>query len=110
MQPVALTGEGVAVNMPEAKKIRPELAPEADRKSLAGDTLSLPDAVDMLNGVHVVMVAHKVAGEVRYRRRFFLSLHAAQRAVDKAVERGQAASITLCKLAPVRGLGWDGAA
>lgn len=98
------------MNMPDAKKIRPELAPEADRKSLAGDTPSLPDAVDMLNGVHVVMVAHKVAGEVRYRRRFYLNLSAAQRAADRAVERGQAASITLCKLAPVRGFGWDGAA
>lgn len=98
------------MNMPEAKKIRPELAPEADRKSLAGDTYSLPDAVDMLNGVHVVLVAYKVAGELRYRRRFYLNLNAAQRAADRAVERGQAASITLCKLAPVRGFGWDGAA
>ena len=55
-------------------------------------------------------MAYKVAGELRYRRRFYLNLNAAQRAADRAVERGQAASITLCKLAPVRGFGWDGAA
>ena len=98
------------MNVSEAKRIRPELAPEADRKSLAGDTHSLPDAVDMLNGVHVVLVAYKVTGELRYRRRFYLNLNAAQRAADRAVERGQAVSITLCNLAPVRGFGWDGAA
>ena len=69
---------------------------------------ALPDTVAMLNGVHVVMVAHKVAGEIRYRRRFYLNLNAAQRAADRAVERGQAASITLCKLAPVHGYTWAG--
>lgn len=62
----------------------------------------------MLNGVHVVMVAYKVAGEIRYRRRFYLNLPAAQRAVDRAVMRGQAASLTLCKLAPATGTGWIG--
>lgn len=70
---------------------------------------SLPDAVDMLNGVHVLMVAYKVAGKIRYRRRFFVSLAAAEKAKDRAVMRGHAASITLCKLAPVHpyGGGWS---
>lgn len=68
---------------------------------------SLPDSADMLQGIHVVMVAYKVAGEVRYRRRFYLNLNAAQRAVDRAVERGQAASITLCRLAPAGPAQWQ---
>lgn len=68
---------------------------------------SLPDAAAMLQGVHVVMVAYKMAGEVRYRRRFYLNLNAAQRAVDRAVERGQAASITLCQLAPAGPVAWQ---
>lgn len=69
----------------------------------------LPRPVDMLNGVFVVLVAHKVAGELRYRRRVFFNLPAAQRAQDRAVERGQAASVTLCRLTPAHtfdGGGW----
>ncbi|MCV7541544.1 hypothetical protein M3B80_011575 [Micrococcus luteus] len=57
--------------------------------------------MDMLNGVFVVLVAHHVAGELRYRRAVYLSLPAAQRAADRATERGQRASVTLCRLAPV---------
>ena len=95
--------------MNQAKENRPPVAREADSKTLGGDTISLPDAVDMLNGVHVLMVAYKVAGEVRYRRRFYLNLTAAQRAHDRAIQRGHAASIVLCKLAPTRayGGGWS---
>lgn len=76
-------------------------------KSITTDVSSLPDAADMLNGLHVVLVAYKVAGEIRYRRRFYLNLSAAQRAVDRAVERGHAASVTLCRLAPVRPSPWQ---
>lgn len=61
----------------------------------------------MLQGVHVVMVAFKVAGEVRYRRRFYINLGAAQKAVDRAVMRGQSASITLCRLAPAGPATWQ---
>ena len=97
--------------MSGAYRSRPTQKGEAASTSLShpGDTLSLPDAVDLLNGVHVLMVAYKVAGEIRYRRRFYLNLTAAQRAHDRAIQRGQAASIVLCKLAPARayGGGWS---
>lgn len=68
---------------------------------------SLPDPDAMLQGVHVVMVAYKVASEVRYRRRFYLNLGAAQKAVDRAVMRGQSASIILCRLAPAGPATWQ---
>lgn len=88
---------------------RPQDAGAASTKSFGGDESSLPRPVDMLNGVFVVLVAHKVAGELRYRRRVFFNLPAAQRAQDRAVERGQAASVTLCRLTPAHtfdGGGW----
>lgn len=64
-------------------------------------TAILPRPADLLNGVFVVLVARPVAGEVRYRRSVYFNLPAAQRAQDRAVMRGQAASITLCRLTPV---------
>lgn len=69
----------------------------------------LPRPVDMLEGVHVLLVAQQQAGETRYRRSIFLSLNAAQKAADRAIMRGHAASIVLCKLAPTRefGGGWQ---
>ena len=60
-----------------------------------------PRAVDMLNGVFVVLVAHKVTGELRYRRRIFLDLRAAERHAARCTMNGQRASVTLCRLAPV---------
>ena len=106
MQPVALTGEGVAVNMPEAKKIRPELAPEADRKSLAGDTpmIADPDPRALLEGVHVVILHGRTAsGGHRWTRRPYFNLPAAQRAVDRAAESGDRAYLVLCRLSVVTG-------
>lgn len=77
---------------------------EAASTSIALDTTTLPDPADMLNGVHVVVVAYKVHGELRYRRRFYVNLTAAQRAHDRAIERGQHASIVLCRLQPAASL------
>ncbi|MGI8445961.1 MAG: hypothetical protein ACR2MP_02000 [Streptosporangiaceae bacterium] len=39
----------------------------------------------------------------KYRRRTYLTLAAAQRAMERAESRGVAASVTLCELVPVRG-------
>ena len=93
----------------EHKRNRPIPKDEADFKAFGGAVTSLPDAVDMLNGIHVLMVAYKVAGEIRYRRRFYVNLAAAEKAKGRAIMRGHAASITLCKLAPTRtfGGGWS---
>ena len=68
-----------------------------------------PRPADLLNGVFVVLVARQIAGEVRYRRSVYFNLPAAQRAQDRAVERGQAASITLCRLTPAHEFdgGWQ---
>nr|WP_298986544.1 hypothetical protein [uncultured Micrococcus sp.] len=57
----------------------------------------------------VVLVTHRVAGEIRYRRRVFFSLAAAQRHADRLTMNGRTASVTLCRLAPVHtfGGGWS---
>lgn len=71
---------------------------------------SVPKDADLLNGVLVLVVAHHEDGEVRRRRRVFYSIAAAQRAADRAVERGHHPSITLCRLLPVEDVPgrWDG--
>lgn len=64
-------------------------------------TASLPHAADLLEGVHVLVVAVDHPDGPRYRRRFMLSLDSAQKAADRAVMRGHRASIILARVAPV---------
>ncbi|MGW9803847.1 hypothetical protein ACUW6W_001947 [Micrococcus sp. 093350064-1] len=92
--------------MTDMKKGRPATDGAAPTTKLATPILLDPET--MLEGVLVLVVAHAEAGETRYRRRVFYTVAAAQRAADRAVERGHAASITLCRLAPVTTLaeGW----
>lgn len=77
-------------------------------KAHALDASKLPDPADLIEGVFVLVVAFRADGELRFRRRVYLQLQSAQRAHARAVMRGQAASLTLCRLAPVSGL--DGGA
>ena len=67
----------------------------------------LPDA-DLLEGVHVLIVAVQEPERVRYRRRFMLSLDAAEKAAARATMRGHRASIILARVAPVETIaGWS---
>ena len=52
----------------------------------------------MLNGTFVVVVD---LGGDRMKRRVYLNLPSAQRAADRAVERGHTARVVLCELAPL---------
>ncbi|MGV2952062.1 hypothetical protein ACNPM8_07785 [Glutamicibacter sp. AGC46] len=58
------------------------------------------DPQALIEGVHVVVVEVDKPDSVHYRRRTFFNLPAAQRAVDRATERGQSAELILCKLVP----------
>ena len=58
----------------------------------------LPDAADLLEGVHVLIVAVQEPDRVRYRRRFMYSLDAAEKAMNRAVMRGHRASIVLARI------------
>jgi hypothetical protein len=51
-----------------------------------------------VQGVYVVVVQ---VGEDRLRRRVYLNLPSAQRAVERAQDRGHEASVVLCQLQPV---------
>lgn len=75
------------------------LDPGAATAPQSGTTV--PEDGDLLNGVLVLVVAHREHEELRRRRRVFYSVAAAQRAADRAAERGHHASITLCRLTPV---------
>lgn len=69
---------------------------------------SLPDAADLLEGVHVLVVAVDHPDGPRYRRRFMLSLDAAEKAAARATMRGHRASIILARVAPVETIaGWS---
>ena len=57
----------------------------------------------LLTGVHMVVVEIESPSSIHYRRRAYYNLPSAQRAVDRAVERGQSAQLILCKLIPVVG-------
>lgn len=68
----------------------------------------LPDAADLLEGVHVLIVAIQEADRVRYRRRFMYSLEAAEKAMNRAVMRGNRASIVLARINETETVrGWE---
>ena len=61
------------------------------------EPLDAVDAAGVVDGVHVVVV--RVDGE-HYRRRVYLNLPSANRAVARARSRGQGAEVILCQLVP----------
>lgn len=68
------------------------------------DAPSLPeiDPTGLVDGVYVVVVhVHTATGTHRWTRRLYLSLHSAQRAVDRATMRGDRAYLVLCQLRAV---------
>lgn len=68
------------------------------------DTPSLTeiDPAGLVDGVYVVVVhTRTVDGSPRWSRRLYLSLHSAQKSLDRAVMRGQRAYLVLCKLQAV---------
>lgn len=71
--------------------------PTLSAESTATEPLSALDAAGVVDGVHVVVV--RVDGE-HYRRRVYLNLPSAQRAVERARARGRGAEIVLCQLVP----------
>jgi hypothetical protein len=54
--------------------------------------------IDGSRPMYVIVVK---GGDERLRRRVFLSLHSAVRAVERARERGDAATLELCRVLPV---------
>lgn len=94
--------------LPEAKQSRPSAGNTGAAETSPREvTLSLTDLdayADHINGVFVVLVTTLKGG---YHRRCFLSLRSAQRAAEKARERGQTATITLCELKPLFHVGGD---
>lgn len=84
-----------------------EKAPGSESKGLVNlDTPSIPmqagktTATALITGVHVVVV--ETAGG-KFRRRVYLTLSSAQRAVDRAIMAGHPAHLILCKLVPADG-------
>lgn len=89
------------------KELRPGRATEANESSTeqgAGSAPILPLATDSAlidRAEAIVVLVQDKAG--RYRRRVFLTLASAERAVDQAAARGVDAQVVLCRLTPVEG-------
>lgn len=73
----------------------------ASRLALAPDTAPA-DTRPALTG-YAVLVEVPGAPEPRYRRRLFLSLHSAQKAIERAEARGLEAHMVLLHMQPVGG-------
>ena len=87
--------------MSTAKRIRPGVGTEADQSVQAvNSSIVSSDArlVALLDGVYVVVVEDERG---HARRRTYLSLSAAQHAVERAQDRGHEAQVVLCQLQPV---------
>lgn len=83
----------------------PETAAKQSGTSVpAGSDVSADAALfeSIVDGVHVVVVR---TSNDRYKRRCYLSLAAADKAAERARERGDEAAVVLCRLTPVRA-GW----
>ena len=102
------------MNIPNMEERRPLALGTASNHTDSAPTTDpnlspiLADAADLLEGVHVLIVAVQEAERVRYRRRFMYSLDAAEKAMNRAVMRGHRASIVLARIheaATVRG--WE---
>lgn len=87
--------------MTTTNEIRPGWETEADEDHGQAIASSVPAAdrlAQYLDGVYAVVVQ---VGDDRLRRRVYLNLPSAQRAADRARERGREATIALCELHPV---------
>lgn len=93
-----------ALHRGEKERGRPAVSGGAAWNVSPLDAASLPDPRDLLEGVFVLVVAFRAGGNVRYRRRVYMQLQTAQAAYSRAIMRGQNASLTLCRLAPVYGM------
>jgi predicted enzyme related to lactoylglutathione lyase len=89
-----------------AKRIRPTGENGAETKVLSAgsngfilpELADISSAQDSVDGVFVAVVE---LANGNHRRHCYFSLSSAERAVRRANERGQRASIVLCQLAPV---------
>ncbi len=86
--------------MTTANEIRPGRRTEADQSVLANDlSLAAGDRLcAILDGVLVTVVQDERG---HARRKIYLSLAAAQHAVERARDRGHEAQVVLCQLQPL---------
>ena len=87
--------------MKATNEIRPGWETEADQNVRAANSPSLAAGDRLAQYVQGAFVVVVQVGEDRLRRRIFLSLAAAQHAVERAQDRGHEAQVVLCQLQPV---------
>ncbi len=98
------SGKTIAQQQTDKTSVRP---PHADTYGVTREQAQLlhnwiADANDVAaDRLALVAVVETPKGD--YRRRVFLSLHAAHRALERAGERGLEARVVLCELRPVGG-------
>lgn len=96
--------------MMQTQRSRPAGNQTANEISVAGDThilsaappISAEDALEFIAGAYVAIVT---TTHGHHRRRVFLSLHSAEKAIRRARAAGHTADIVLCELRPIAGGG-----
>lgn len=82
----------------------PPAANQGHSEKLSSDTSILPEHAGLVHGVYVAVIQIRGTNvEPRYRRRVYMNLPAANKAIARARMDGLDASIVLCELAPVDG-------
>lgn len=82
----------------------PPAANQGHSEKLRSVVSSLPEHAGLVHGVYVAVIQIRGTDiEPRYRRRVYMNLPAANRAIARARMDGLDASIVLCELSPVEG-------
>jgi len=83
----------------------PPAANQGHSEKLSSDNSILPEHAGLVYGVYVAVI--QIRGteiEPRYRKRVYLNLPAANRAIARARMDNLDASIVLCQLTPINGV------
>lgn len=83
----------------------PPAGNQGHSEKLSSDDSILPEHAGLVHGVYVAVIQIRGTDiEPRYRRRVFLNLPAANRAIARARMNDLDCSIVLCELTPVNGV------
>lgn len=83
----------------------PPAANQGHSEKLSSDTSILPEHAGLVHGVYVAVIQIRGKNvDPRYRKRVYLNLPAANRAIARARMDNLDASIVLCQLTPINGV------
>ena len=108
------TQPDLGANQEGAERQRPPAANQGPEDVTDGDTASIPPSAHILTHDETVALSQKAVTHAhavlvstpagKFQRRLFLSLHAADKAMQRARDRGLTAACVMVELVPVPGV------